>query len=69
MQRVERRWWRPRSCFPLLISLFSRHFRVLGEALTVSRRVEAAAGTGADLVARVRTIYQCRSRSDQADAR
>jgi len=28
----------------------------LGEALTVNRRVEAAAGTGADLVARVRTI-------------
>jgi Flp pilus assembly protein TadG len=41
--------------FPLLISLFFG-ISEFGEALTVSRRVEAAAGTGADLVARVRTI-------------
>lgn len=41
--------------FPLLISLFFG-ISEFGEALTVNRRVEAAAGTGADLVARLRTI-------------
>jgi Flp pilus assembly protein TadG len=41
--------------FPILISLFFG-LSEYSEALTVSRRVEAAAGTGADLVARVRTI-------------
>ena len=40
---------------PLLVSLFLG-ISEYSEALTVSRRVEAAAGTGADLVARVRTI-------------
>ena len=40
---------------PLLIGLFLG-ISEFGEALTVNRRVEAAAGTGADLVARVRTI-------------
>jgi Flp pilus assembly protein TadG len=41
--------------FPLMISLF---FGVseYSEALTVSRRVEGAAATGADLVARLRTV-------------
>ncbi len=41
--------------FPLLISLFLG-ISEFGEALTVKRRVEAAAGTSADLVARLRTV-------------
>lgn len=41
--------------FPILISLFLG-ISEFSEALTVSRRVEAAAGTSADLVARLRTV-------------
>lgn len=41
--------------FPLMISLFLG-ISEYGEALTVSRRVEAAAATGVDLVARLRTV-------------
>jgi Flp pilus assembly protein TadG len=41
--------------FPIMISLFLG-ISEFGEALTVSRRTEAAAGTGADLVARLRTV-------------
>ena len=41
--------------FPLMISLFLG-ISEFGEALTVSRRVEATAGTGADLVARLKTV-------------
>ncbi len=40
---------------PILISLFLG-ISEYSEALTVSRRVEAAAGTSADLVARLRTV-------------
>jgi Flp pilus assembly protein TadG len=41
--------------FPILISLFLG-ISEFSEALTVSRRVEAAAGTSADLVARLKTV-------------
>ncbi len=41
--------------FPLMISLFLG-ISEFGEALTVQRRVEATAGTSADLVARLRTV-------------
>jgi Flp pilus assembly protein TadG len=41
--------------FPILISLFLG-ISEFSEALTVSRRIEAAAGTSADLVARLRTV-------------
>jgi len=41
--------------FPILISLFLG-VSEFGEALTISRRMETAAGTGADLVARLRTV-------------
>jgi Flp pilus assembly protein TadG len=41
--------------FPLLLSLFLG-ISEFSEALTVNRRVEAAAGTSADLVARLKTV-------------
>lgn len=41
--------------FPIMISLFLG-ISEFGEALTVSRRIEAAAGAGADLIARLRTV-------------
>lgn len=41
--------------FPIMVSIFLGISEV-GEALTVSRRMEAAAGTSADLVARLRTV-------------
>jgi Flp pilus assembly protein TadG len=41
--------------FPIMISLFLG-ISEFGEALTVSRRIEAAAGSGADLIARLRTV-------------